>query len=206
MTQADAKVCRVYEWCRDNYARYGIPLKFPARTDPKKTYLWRHLDALSTKLSPYDENTAQYLIQVAIEQAKEQRVIRGGLGVLLQPKFFKSCCQKAVEQDARFGRTASRLKKTREFLESHNIDLAKLLITKKSLGSLPNIVEWYRDNTISELYLMLSKSCHLAMLKLESDRILLLSDKSLYVKRLSFMSKKHDVELAKAAMQKDWRG
>jgi len=89
---ADDMVFMVWDWCSNIYSQHGIKLKFPNNTKPQNTYQWRYCKSLANKFIEwdFDDDTAQYFINVAVGYSKQLGTLRKGLAALHQNNMLET--------------------------------------------------------------------------------------------------------------------
>lgn len=205
-------IMRTWQWCRDNYSRHNIRLAFPSNTDPTKTYQWRYLVALQRKFHEWEftESLCKQFIAVAIDYAKQHRLLKKGLAIFHQNNLMNICYNHLNQKLKSNEFTISGLKRTKLWLSCFGTnDLWKVLLRRGEIGGYTNIVKWYQANHLGDIYLALSKSCGVALAKLAEscpeERLLLPAASHLLALRIRLL---HDIRfryVIKEILEDDWR-
>jgi len=207
----DEYIWLVWEWCSDAYLRHGRRLKFPADTDPKKTYQWRYVAAVARKFIDweFDEATAKRFIEIAIDRAQAAGVGQKGLAALHQGNLLQAAYKRLKEESSANDSRLASLAIVRRFLSgltTDNVALVQRLLVKRDADALPNLVLWVQSNRITPLYLSLSRACNVAMKRLNQDeRLLLPKATTLFTIRSDFTRDLSNERQARQLLGSDWR-
>lgn len=205
---SDDYVWSVWEWCSDAYLRHGRRLKFPADTDPKRTYQWRYVRSIASKFREwdFDEATGRRFIEIAVGRAVAIGVGHKGLAVLHQKNMLEVAYASLQQETAGNSTTIESLAIVHRFLAKQGEPLLDRLLTKRDRDSLPNIVMWLQSGRLTALYLSLSRTCNVAMKRLDQDdRQLLPKATALYSIRSSFVRDASNERQARRILASDWR-
>ena len=205
-------VLKIWEWCSIAWARCGHRLKFPANTDPQKTYQWRFAKRLCEKFAEwgFDDITSQAYIHSAAEYIKERKLLRKGLTVFFQSNLADICYQRLYKARSTTTDRLEALSESKRFVDARTITTTiGTLLSRSSLDAYANIVEWYQSNNITQLYIALSKSSTVALHRLTSlhpaQRVLLPSAAELYGVRASALENIELRNQAEEILDVDWR-
>lgn len=153
----------VYSICQEEFIKYGYRVKFPANTDPHKTYQWRYLEKLCKNLEQwdFDEGTARVFINSVAEYAKSKKLLHKGLSIFHQSNVLQICYNKVTKiQDNR----TQRLETIQSIHNKLHVRCGsrpplKVLSERGGLGCDYNIVKWYLNGDLNDLYLSVSEPC-----------------------------------------------
>lgn len=204
----DEKIWQVWEWCSNSYLRHNKKLAFPKKTDPQKTYQWRYLKALTSKIDEWaiDDDTAQKIIDEAVNYSHRRGLLAKGLAALLQGNILQVCLDSIKTAERNTDQICASLSETERWIAERVGDRNRLeTLLCQPTGVLHNITLWYQATKITPLYLSLSKSCGKALAKLDDDeRSLLPKSTALYLIRIRFLAEQ-DIKVIKAIFGDDWR-
>lgn len=213
MTVATEHIEQVWHWCRRAYLRHGINLSFPKNTDPTKTYQWRYLSALATRLEEweFDDRLSVRFVDTVVGYAKRRGLLRKGLSIFQQSNLLRVCYEQLRIADANEQANIETVARTRRWLESQrkSLSLVSLLLQRDTIGAYPNIVKWFQAGMLTPLYLALSRSCGTALLKLErqneTERALLPPASTLLLLRTEFLNCPERKLEIRDVLKDDWR-
>jgi len=209
----DDRVWSVWNWCSDAYLRNGQKLSFPARTNPKNTYQWRYAKAIAERFVEwqFDDDTCRKFIDLATKYAKQTGVLRKGLAVLHQTNMLDICYRMLLEEKNSNRQSQDSLENihawvTRQIGVANPVDV---LLQRARPDAMCNLVQWYRANKISDLYLAVSKNCGKALSRLTkldiSERELLPKPTKLYMLRADIARNVEKLKQIKHILDSDWR-
>ena len=186
----DDEIYTVWHICQDVYKNLGYDLNFPKDTDPKKTYQWRYIKSIVSKFRLWDLTADEMaaFIKIAAEQVKSSGLLHKGLSVLHQNNILDISFEKYKRTLRNEDQNINLLLKHHKWLlkQAKGDSIRNTLLKKQ--GSMKNIVLWYQSNSISALYIALSKMCMLAYAQLSSAELSMMPTKSqLYLIRQDFM-------------------
>ena len=187
---SDDDVFDLYKLCQDAYKFYGTDLNFPKDTDPKKTYQWRYLKSIAHKFELWKLNQKERedFIKIAVEQAKLSGYLHKGLSVLHQNNLLDSCYERLNKLSRGQDQNLRTILNNHRWLlrQAGSSDMKNILL--KTHGSMKNIVLWYQSNSISALYIALSKLCMATYSHLSQAELKMMPTKpQLFLLRQDFM-------------------
>jgi len=198
----DIKIWKIFKYCQDKFRKAGISLTFPKNTDPKKTYKWRYLVGFVKKLEEMEASTdaIHQLIEAIIKYATKNKQLHKGLSLLTSERVLSECCDVILQGHISEDKLIDRVKADYKLVAHAD------LLGKKYARGMSNIVRWYIEGNISEVYLSLSEKCHEAMIKLDKlERCMMPSGKELILARMDILSNHKLKGKIKRAMLNDWR-
>lgn len=166
-TPDEVTVFDIFRYCQQAFRKAGVPLAFPAGTNPRKTYKWRNLESFISKIDEWqlDLRTAYRLIDAMIAHAKEHKQLRSrGLSILTSASILEIGYDSITRQDAGQDGLVQIVSNDLKFLEQYP-DRLEALLDRGNRGG-PNILKWHMQGKISSTLLATSKSCCLAMQQL----------------------------------------
>lgn len=210
---AEDRIWEIWQWCSESYLQHGKKIQFPKHTDPKKTYQWRYARALANKLDSwgFDEETSKSFIDIAIKYAKDHGMLNKGMAALHQENMLQICYDKLKNEENSNDQNIRSLSNIKSWLDKQTGQktLLKTLLKRRDRESFCNLTYWYEASKISPLYLSLSRSCGLALAKLDEqrpdERIILPSTSSLCGIRTSFLKDNSNRTQARRIFGDDWR-
>ncbi len=191
-------------------------MSFPEGTDPRKTYQWRHMEALERKLVEweFDDTLCKAFIDIAIRYAKDRRLLNKGTSIFLQKNLLAECYTRLREQAVKQDDVVSILGRTKTWLDaqvaaSNCDDLIELLMTRNGIGAYPNVIRWYEGGQLPEVYLAVSRACGVAIARLTrerpNERTLLPKDMRLFLTRTSVLAEARVKLEIRNILCDDWR-
>lgn len=209
----DNDVYEVWNWCSEAYIRYGRKLSFPENTDPKKTYQWRYVKAITKKFKEwdFDAETSKRFIDIAVSHIRDHKMLHKGLSLLHQKNMLANVYSKLEQELDTNKQTTTSLADMKKWVDKQigDRDPVQVMLSKRNLDSLPKLVEWYQGSKVSALYISLSKSCSKAAAKLakkdEVARSMLPQTTQLYLLRSNFLRDVNNKKLSRRILQEDWR-
>jgi len=198
----DIRVWKVFKYCQDKFGKAGIKITFPKDTDPKKTYKWRYLLSFIKKIDEMQASidTTHQLINAVVKYAASNNQLHKGLSLLTSDKVLEACCNIALQSGKSESNLLDKIKKDRDLVESGD------LLGKKHERGMSNIVRWYIEGSISDLYLSLSKKCHETMMQLSKiERSMMPNGKELILTRMDILNEPKLKAKIRKIMLNDWR-
>lgn len=143
-------------------------MSFPPNTDPRKTYKWRYLENFCDKIDEWGitESTAYRVIDAMVEHAKRHgQLHQRGIAILSSEQMLDIGYESLCRNEQTIDTIVERIRSDRKFILSlPNLDL---LSARENPNSFTNLVKWATQGKISLYYIAISKSCGLAMRKLD---------------------------------------
>lgn len=204
------RVQAVLGWCSQAYLRHGHALKFPERTDPKKTYNWRYLTAIAKKFDEweFDDATAEKFVNIAVDYAAERKLASKGLAVLHQANLLAECYKRLKLAADDSNHYLAALEADVAWLRRNDLCTVSKLLRRKNLDSYSALTDAYLRGKLSDITFALSKACYFASIELSKidpvEHRMLPKYTDLYLLRKKFC-KEHDVVRAKEILGNDWR-
>ncbi len=210
---SDERIQDVWDLCVTAYLQHGRKLTFPQFTDPKKTYQWRYVKALATKLDEwdFDDETSKSFINIAVRHTKECGLLNKGLAALHQGNMLQICYDELKKSVDNNNQSIESLKQIKQWIDRTvgDRDHTQYMLKRKDRDALCNLVMWYHASKVSPLYLSLSRSCGKAMSGLsktdQAQRSMLPKSTDLYKIRLRFIEDRTNKRLARELFKNDWR-
>lgn len=209
----DARVLNVWSWCSDAYLRVGRKLSLPAGTNPAKTYQWRYATAIAKKFEEWDlsDEAAKKFIDIAVRTAKDRGMLQKGLAVLHQTNMLALCYKQLQAESADNSHTLDSLRHIRSWLQKKvgDRDCLEVLLDRGYAGGFCNLTMWFQATRLSPLYLALSRSCNMALARLDRDspdeRSLLPKQTRLYLLYEGFLKDQGNLNQVRDIFKQDWR-
>ena len=206
-------VLDVWDWCREIYLQQGkIKLSFPKGTDPTKTYQYRYVQQLATKLSEweFDEPTSRRFIEIAVAYARDKGLLHKGLSLMCQKNLLEIAHKRLEREKEQDSGILSELERIHAWVASKiSSDPVDAMLARRNPDSYCNLVKWYGERRLSDLYLSLSASCGRALARLEQidpiERQEMPTSSRLYLARMIFLQDDSNGREAKRIMRGDWR-
>lgn len=200
----DDQIYTVWHICQDVYKNLGYDLNFPKGTDPKKTYQWRYLTSIVKKFKSWDldENEIEAFIKIAANQVKISGLLHKGLSVLHQNNLLDVSYERLKKSSRNSEQNSCLIIKNHKWLlrQATDGDIRNILLKKQ--GSMKNIVLWHQSNSISALYIAISKMCMLVYDQLSAAELALMPTKSqLYLIRQDFMVDPNAIQIVREINQ-----
>lgn len=213
LNTTEDRIEQVWSMCRDVYAMHGRILSFPAQTDPRKTYQWRYVKSLASKLDEwgFDDQTSSVLLDIAVRHITAQGLLHKGLAALLQNNILQICYDTLQHQQTSGNQSINSLELINNWFtqQVNSKDTQKTLLHRANIYSLRNITMWYQSSKLSALFLSLSKSCCKALVRLSKidphERSQLPKSIELYNIRSRFINNKQNQTAARKILKDDWR-
>lgn len=205
------RVLDVWTWCQEIYLQQGrVKLSFPRGTDPTKTYQYRYMQQLTGRLAEweFDEPTSRRFIEIAVAYAQEKRLLHKGLALMCQGNLLDVALQRLEQERKTNMNILSDLERTHSWVtvKVGDREAIQILSARKHPDAHCNLVKWYGEKRLSDLYLALSASCGETLRRLgNSERLEVPSQSRLYLARLAFLQDKSNLREAKRIMGEDWR-
>ena len=183
----------VWVWCSDAYIRNGIRLKLPKCADHTKTYQWRYIKSMTHKFNEWGFNTdtCKKFIDIAVDYAKDLKVLEKGLSVLHQKNMLNICYDKLQRSSGVEDNVTCRLELSKKNINAVNGDIMTFLLKRNDSMSFRNITNWYMSQMICKEYLAISKSAIRTLQAISSidkdERAFMPSDAALYLLRIRIM-------------------
>jgi len=202
-------IARVLNWCIEAFRLYGHKLKLPEGTNPQKTYHWRYAGKLADKFREweFDEPTSRAFLSTAAQYLKERKMLHKGLTGLLQRNMLEVCLQKLERQIDKHQKIVDKLTVSCNFINNKKYKNREHALLSRSGFDMPyNIVEWYQNGYIFDIFLALSKSAWTAMSKLPTNQrseLPKLSD--LICLRIDVINDEDLNQQTKQVLGNDWR-
>jgi len=202
------EILNLWHMCSDAYLLHGSKLIMPKNTPFHKTYQWRYLKKLYNKIREwdFDETTTRVFINTAIQHAKETGKLHKGLSALLQSNILDICYKKLERHEKKNLDDIDRIRYAQEFFDDNNVTV-DILLKRRNLKSFCNMMIWYDNRKIPDVFIALSKKCSRALKKLmdfdHDERILLPSQNKLYLIRTEFSNDIGNVRNARKIMLSD---
>lgn len=199
----DERIHQLYGWCSQAFSLAGKRFQFAKNTPPQNTYHWRYLKTLANKIDEYgfDDNSAKLFIETIIKYANKNNLHAKGIAVLFQSNVLEICKKELDVVQQKFDSTLDKLESSISFVNSTD----KNFLYKRNPDAKPNIVEWYRNNDIYDVYLAYSKSAYSAVIRL-GDVANFPTVNQLYLLRLKLSENTDFLRKSRALLQNDWRG
>lgn len=202
-----------FDRCARIYRRYGVTLKFPKNTDPRKTYQWRYVSNLHNKFAEweFDGDDRDNFINIVAAYARKHNLIIKGLSVFGQNNILKICYENVADKINSRDQSITSLSRIYSMLEAKSGDrgMLEFLLKRKTPDSFCNLSILYSSSNITSLYMSMSKSCYGAMRRLsqthpfECDRLPRLCE--LFEIRKKFLVDSSTFDLVKKILKSDWR-
>ena len=207
------RINQIYEWCCEIYLKHGHIFRFPKNTNPHDTYQWKYLKSLAIKLEQYglDDFDAKEFIEMIVEYSKQNNLLHKGLSVFQQANIVGICYDRLTKLHNNSDRLLSSLRSIKEWLDNQigDNDAVRILIKRRNINSLSNIVIWYESGKISEAYFSLSKYCSRSYSSLQSsgrsDCDFLPNPSRCYLLRNKLTQDSTFVQRAQLIFGNDWR-
>lgn len=199
---------QLWDWCVEAYLRNGIKLQFPKNTDYRKTYQWRYITSLASKIREWnlDEAAARQFVDIAVNYAKKVGVLHKGLSVFHQSNMLQVCYDKLTELNETSQTAVQMLEGTHKWLLSQSDgSLAEALLHRARPTSFCNMTIWYQASKITKLYIAVSKTCSRVLSNITSDieRGQLPSQVDLYNIRTSFAANIDNIRQTRRILGED---
>lgn len=207
----DQDVYTIWQWCFEIYLQYGIKIAFPANTDPKKTYQWRYALGIAKKFKEWElsEEASKLFIRIAVSHSKQKGTLKKGLAALHQNNLLDACYRIVLKQSKEQESIIDSLERMKAWYDNKigSGDPLAVLTYRKSPRSLANLTQWFQSNSISDLFIALSKDCSKAVSRLNNsiDSQLLPKQTSLYMLRHEFSADAGNLNKISSIFQRDWR-
>jgi hypothetical protein len=175
---------------------------FPKHTDPKKTYKWRYIVNFIERLDEFGaSNDATIRIVDAIARyADKNKQAHKGLSLLTSDSVLQTCCENVEKAGDSQSAVLLRIEKDVAFVRSNDD-----LLGHEGHG-LSNVVKWYMQRKISDIYIALSRRCYNAMIGLDGlERSMLPTGKELIRTRMELFKDARLKHKIKLIMGDDWR-
>ena len=209
---SDERIMTVWEWCSEAYLQQGFRLTFPTKTNPTKTYQWRYARAITLKFAEwdFDETTARQFINIAIRHCKDAGVLRKGLAAVHQSNLLQICYDKLQKKSDTNQQCLQSIEYIHQWLVSKSDgNLLRTLLRRSDPDEFCNLVKWVQASRISPLYLALSKTCGVVLVRLANthteEREILPKTTKLYMLRTTFTEDAGNVNQMKRILGPDWR-
>lgn len=166
----DIKIFTVYSWFQSEMHRVGRKIKLPKCKDPTKTYQYRWTKNFVHKCNEWglDDKTIAMLVGNMVDYAKRQKLLDRGTQILSMGNIADICYQGLKTLDDDEASLIEELRSCNGFLDGqlHNKNnLVRRLIESDS-GGCSNLLFWYNQGHLTEVYMALSKGCNKALAKL----------------------------------------
>lgn len=224
-TTADKEaVYRTWNWCASAYLQHGNrKLSMPQDTDPTKTYQWRYMEALARRLQDLELNEQQSrtFIEIAVLYARSHNLLKKGLTIFMQANLLDVCYEELRSRETTQQSTVGIITNTsawlRQELENYRRKsptraaktLIDMLLHCETPGGYANIVRWHQAGNLPEHYIVLSRSCGLAISTLAKakspDRTLLPKDSRLFMLRTKLLNDSSVRLQVRNILGDDWR-
>lgn len=128
----------------------------------ENTYPYRHLKKFYDKMEKdeFSHTQIQEAVRIMIEYAAENSLLYKGTTIFLQSNLIEIIYSKIKDQITNDDLILSNIAKSHELIEG------KDLLQKERIGGLCNLLKWYYNNEISEIYIAFSLKCLKAINKL----------------------------------------
>ena len=170
-TITDFKVFTVYSWFKDEMGRAGRKIKLPKCSDPTKTYQFRWTKSFANKCYNelgLDDKIVKILIGDIVNYAKRKRVLDRGTQILCMSNITDICYEglKTLADDE--ASLIEELRSCRIFLREQVNDKNTLVckLVEPSPGGFSNLLFWFNQGYLTEVFMALSKTCSQALARL----------------------------------------
>ena len=199
---------QLWDWCTEAYLRNGIKLSFPKNTDYKKTYQWRYITSLASKIREWnlDEAATRQFVDIAINYAKTAGVLHKGLSVFHQSNMLQVCYDKLTEMNETSQTAVQMLGETHKWLLSRSDgNLFDTLLYRARPTAFCNLTMWHQASKISKLYIAVSRTCARVLSNITGDaeRGQLPSQVDLYNIRTSFATNIDNIRQTRRILGED---
>jgi hypothetical protein len=214
----DERVMQLWDKCFRVYLQYGYKLKFPANTDPHKTYHWRHLLSLHNNFEKYglDDYSIDRFIHIAVKHIKNMKLLCKGLSALNKKSTIEYVYKELIKENSTSERLINIINSSRSvLLEKTNggvlkKDIVAALLIKEKHNRSYAITNLYLSKKLSIQYMSLSYSCARVVLYLNDNKIndahLLPSMIDLFVERSKLIARDPNfVRNITEILANDWR-
>lgn len=204
----------IWKWCQDAYLRHGgIKLTIPSNTPFHNTYQYRYAGLMAKRFTEwgFDEPASRRFIEMAAEYAREKKLIHKGLSVLCQSNMMNVMYEKLLQESDQSTYVISSLAGIHSWItdRSGKRKPVDVMLSRETPDANCNLIKWYGERRVNDLYLSLSASCGNALSILTkrypSERLEVPSQARLYLTRLQFSKNKTNIAAAKRIFQGDWR-
>jgi hypothetical protein len=166
----DAKVFTVYSWFQGEMRRVGRKIKLPKCKDPTKTYQFRWTRSFVVRCDEWglDDQVMAMLIRDIVDYAKRHSLLDRGTQMLSMGNVTDICYKGLKTLAADEVSLIDEVGSCHKFLyqQAHDKNnLVRRLIESDS-GGCSNLLYWYNQGHLTEVYMALSKSCNQALSRL----------------------------------------
>jgi hypothetical protein len=139
----------------------------------------------------FNTDTCKKFIDIAVDYAKDLKVLEKGLSVLHQKNMLNICYDKLQRSSGVEDNVTCRLELSKKNINAVNGDIMTFLLKRNDSMSFRNITNWYMSQMICKEYLAISKSAIRTLQAISSidkdERALMPSDAALYLLRIRIM-------------------
>lgn len=167
----DSKVFTVYSWFQDEMGRIGRKIKFPKCSDRTKTYQFRWTKSFVNKCYnelELDDKMVRILIADIVDYAKKKKVLDRGTQILCMGNITDVCYESLRGLADDEASLIEELRSCRAFLCEQANDKNTLVcrLVEASPGGFSNLLYWYNQGYLTEVFMALSKDCSRALARL----------------------------------------
>lgn len=167
----DTKVFTVYRWFQAEMRSIGRNVKLPKCRDLTKTYQFRWVKSFTQKCyQEWDLNDriVGILIKDVVNYANRQKILNKGTQILTMSNVIDICYQGLKELSDDEASLINELDSCHQFLIGQANDKNNLVrrLVESDTGGCSNLLYWYNQGRLTEVYVALSKSCNEALTKL----------------------------------------
>lgn len=168
---ADVKVFTVYSWFQNEMRRVGRKIKLPKCKDQTKTYQFRWTKSFVSKCYgewELDDQTINMLIGDIVDYAKSRKLLDRGTQILSMGNITDICYKGLKTLAADEVSLIDEVGSCHKFLhqQAHDKDTLVRRLVESDSGGCSNLLYWYNQGHLTEVYMALSKSCSQALSKL----------------------------------------
>lgn len=151
----------------------GRDIKLPAHTDPDKTYAYRYIRSFIKETKGWNLNIdlMKALVREVVKYGKINNLLNKGLAILTMRNVLHICYDYLYNEEIKTDVLIANLKRSKEFIDKtiDNQNIVDVLVHKENPDGYPNIVKWFRQDSISIGYVSLSLGCRGALNMLSVD-------------------------------------
>jgi hypothetical protein len=161
---------KVWNWCKEAFAKNGFNLRFPQSTDRYKTYQWRYASRLAQQFEEweFDDDTAAAFLDTAVSYIRGKRLLRKGLSAFFQSNMLQICYDRLSELDNLTESRICQISRSHKFVDNRRKgrSIRDTLLACDDSRTRNNVVEWYEVDKVTASYLAISISCTNALAQL----------------------------------------
>ena len=175
-TISDSKVFTVYSWFQDEMRRIGRKINLPKCRDQTKTYQFRWTRTFANRCYnelSLDDKVVRILIASIVDYAKKKKVLDRGTQILCMSNIADICYQSLKDLADDESSLIMELRSCRDFLREQTNDKNTLVceLVEPSPGGFSNLLYWYNQGFLTEVFMALSIDCSRALARLpEGER------------------------------------